>query len=86
MQLYNFIIQLINYYPPEYVSLYLLMGLGIVWARLAKSSIVNLKDISPLGLIIGVPFGIAIGIVLGLLNIALWPSILVGLIYHKISK
>jgi hypothetical protein len=86
MQLYNFIIQLINYYPPEYVSLYLLMGLGIVWARLAKSSIVNLKDISPLGLIIGIPFGVMIGIILGVLNIALWPSLLVGIVYHKISK
>lgn len=86
MQLYNFLVQLINYYPPEYVSLYLLVGLGVVWARVAGGSVINLKNISPLGLIISVPIGIILGIILGIFNIILWPSLLVGILYHKISK
>lgn len=74
----NFVIQLINYYPPEYVSLYLLAGLGV---SLAKYSNTKLPS-GILQFIFGVPFGVFIGLII----IALWPAYFSAIVFNKLSK
>jgi len=82
-ELLNFVSQLIRYYPPEYVSLYILMGLGVEMAKMSKVKI-PVKDCQEV--LIAILVGIPVGIFMGFVVIAFWPAYFMGIIYNKISK
>lgn len=73
-----------NMYPPEYVALYLLLGLGIAWVSIANGKAIDIsRDWKGFfSLLIAIPFGIF----LGLIVIVIWPAYFMAILVNFLRK
>lgn len=70
-------------FDPTWLSLYLLMGLGVELGLLYSTNIQWKKDIFGC---LGAILAVIVGIVLGLFWITIWPTLMMALFVQKIKK